>query len=192
MKAYGGVKVYSYIFLTSALAGSEWSASRPGRFTPGKTTPGTYWISGWVGPRSNLDTLEKRKFLTLPGLELNCSVVQSVASRYTDVSIPAGWPCKLLFLWLFLFILTLVYTQKFIELVELLCYLRFSRKWVSRLGSLTVMSCRLFYHENGGRRFLSNVGTHLLGYKVLHDRRLQIEYKSYIYKHGVYIYKNVF
>jgi hypothetical protein len=35
-KVYGGVDVYIHIFLTSALVGGEWSASRPGRFTPGK------------------------------------------------------------------------------------------------------------------------------------------------------------
>jgi hypothetical protein len=29
MKAYGGVDVYTNIFLTSALGGGEWSASRP-------------------------------------------------------------------------------------------------------------------------------------------------------------------
>jgi hypothetical protein len=29
MKAYGGVDVYIHTFLTSALAGGEWSASRP-------------------------------------------------------------------------------------------------------------------------------------------------------------------
>jgi hypothetical protein len=34
MKAYGGVDVYIHIFLTSAIAGGEWSASRPCRFTP--------------------------------------------------------------------------------------------------------------------------------------------------------------
>jgi hypothetical protein len=32
----------------------------------------------------SLDDLEKRKFLPPPGLELDPSVVQSVASRYTD------------------------------------------------------------------------------------------------------------
>jgi hypothetical protein len=32
--------------------------------------PGTYGIGGWVGPTAGLDDLEKRKFLTLPGLEL--------------------------------------------------------------------------------------------------------------------------
>jgi hypothetical protein len=36
--------------LTSALDGGEWSASRPGRFTPRERAPGTHWIRGWVGP----------------------------------------------------------------------------------------------------------------------------------------------
>jgi hypothetical protein len=40
MKACGEVNVYVQIFLTLALVGGEWSASRLGRFTPGgKTTP---------------------------------------------------------------------------------------------------------------------------------------------------------
>jgi hypothetical protein len=34
--------------LTSALVGGEWSASRPGRFTPG-----THSIGGCVGPRAH-------------------------------------------------------------------------------------------------------------------------------------------
>jgi hypothetical protein len=34
MKAYGGVDVLIHVFLTSVLAGGEWSASRPYRFTP--------------------------------------------------------------------------------------------------------------------------------------------------------------
>jgi hypothetical protein len=60
----------STFFLTWALAGGELSASRPGRFTPGEKAPGTHWIGGWVDPRADLDGLKKRKFLTLPGLEL--------------------------------------------------------------------------------------------------------------------------
>jgi hypothetical protein len=52
MKAYGGVDVQIHIFLISALAGCEWSASRPGRFTPGERSPGTHWIGGWVDPRA--------------------------------------------------------------------------------------------------------------------------------------------
>jgi hypothetical protein len=69
MKAYGGVDVYIHILLNSALVGGEWSASRPGRFTPGERTPGTHWIGGWVDITASLDEL-KRKLLTLPGLEL--------------------------------------------------------------------------------------------------------------------------
>jgi hypothetical protein len=42
-----------------------------------------------VGPRAGLDDVEKRKFLTLPGLELHPSVVQPVVSRYTDCAILA-------------------------------------------------------------------------------------------------------
>jgi hypothetical protein len=70
MKAYRGVNIYIHIFLASALVGVEWSASRPCRFTPEERAPGTHWIGGWVGPRAGLDNVEKRKFLTLPSLEL--------------------------------------------------------------------------------------------------------------------------
>jgi hypothetical protein len=70
MKAYGGVDIYIHIFLASALVGGEWSASRPGRFTLGEGAPGTHWIGDWVGPRAGLDDVEKRKFLSFPGLEL--------------------------------------------------------------------------------------------------------------------------
>jgi hypothetical protein len=70
MKAYGGVDVYSHIFLTSALAGGEWSASRPDLFNPRERAPGTHWIGGWVDPRAGLDDVKKRKFFTPPGLEL--------------------------------------------------------------------------------------------------------------------------
>jgi hypothetical protein len=70
MKAYGGVDVQIHIFLTSSLVDGEWSASRPGRFTPGERAPSTHWIGGWVDPRACLDGVEKRKFLALPGLEL--------------------------------------------------------------------------------------------------------------------------
>jgi hypothetical protein len=59
MKTYGGVDVWTHIFLTSELVGGEWSASRPGRFTPGERAPGTHWIGGWVDPRAGLDDVEK-------------------------------------------------------------------------------------------------------------------------------------
>jgi hypothetical protein len=57
MKAYVGVDVYS--FLTSALAGGEWSASHHGRFTPGERAPGPHWIGDCVNPRACLD-MEKK------------------------------------------------------------------------------------------------------------------------------------
>jgi hypothetical protein len=45
-------------FLTSALDGLEWSASRPGRFTPSRKAAGTQWIGGWMGTEIRLDTVK--------------------------------------------------------------------------------------------------------------------------------------
>jgi hypothetical protein len=70
METYGGVDVETQVFLTSALVAVEWSASRPGRFTPGETVSGTHWIGGWVCPIAGLEDVEKRTFLVLLGLEL--------------------------------------------------------------------------------------------------------------------------
>jgi hypothetical protein len=53
------------ICFSSALVWGEWSASRPCRFTPG-----THWTGGRLGPRAELDDVEKRKFLALPEFEL--------------------------------------------------------------------------------------------------------------------------
>jgi hypothetical protein len=59
-----------HVFLSSALDGGEWLASLPSRFTPGERAPGTHWIGDWVGPRTGLDDVERRKILPLPGLKL--------------------------------------------------------------------------------------------------------------------------
>jgi hypothetical protein len=48
-------------FLTSALDGGEWSVARADHFTPRERDPVTHWIGGWVGPRSGLDMVSKRK-----------------------------------------------------------------------------------------------------------------------------------
>jgi hypothetical protein len=66
MKAYWGEWKYSSTHsLTSALDEGDWSASRPGRFTPMERAPVTHWIGGWVGPRTGLDTVSKRKIHTI-------------------------------------------------------------------------------------------------------------------------------
>jgi hypothetical protein len=90
MKAYGGVEVLIYIFLTSALAGGQWSASRPGRPTPGERAPGTQWIGGLGGPQSRSGRRGEEKILHPTGTRnSDPSVVQPIPSRYTDYAIPA-------------------------------------------------------------------------------------------------------
>jgi hypothetical protein len=39
-------------------------------FTPWRFTPCTHWIGGWVGIRTDLDDVERRKILPLPEIEL--------------------------------------------------------------------------------------------------------------------------
>jgi hypothetical protein len=60
----------STFFLTSAVVGGEWLGSRPGLFTPEEKAPVVHWIGGLMDPRAGLDDVDRRKFLTLPVLEL--------------------------------------------------------------------------------------------------------------------------
>jgi hypothetical protein len=86
MKAYwGSGGIAPTHSLTSALDAGEWSASRPGRFTPKEGSPFTHYIGGWVGPRASLDTVVKRN-IPSPRWESNprTPIVQPVAQRYTD------------------------------------------------------------------------------------------------------------
>jgi hypothetical protein len=57
------------MFLTLALVEVEWSATRPCRFTFWGRSP-LYPLDRFCGPRIGLNDVEKRKFLTLLGLEL--------------------------------------------------------------------------------------------------------------------------
>jgi len=67
------VEIYLHAFLPSAPEGGEWSASRPGR-----CSPGTHWTGGCVGPRTGLDAVAKRKIGT---------VLSATAFRPVPVSI---------------------------------------------------------------------------------------------------------
>jgi len=75
------VEVELHAFLTSALGGGEWTASRSGRLIPMEGDPGAHWIRGCVEARAGLYNAEKR-----PGPRLEPSIIQSVAQRYTNGS----------------------------------------------------------------------------------------------------------
>jgi hypothetical protein len=60
-----------------ALAEDDWSVSHPGRITPGERSPLYSLLGGWLDPRAGLDDIEKRKFLTVSGIEI----------RYIDYAI---------------------------------------------------------------------------------------------------------
>jgi hypothetical protein len=79
-------------YLTSALDGGEWSASRPGRFTPKERATGMHLMGGWVVPKAGLDAVEKRKIPSLLRYSKpRTPIVQSVAQRYTGWCITALW-----------------------------------------------------------------------------------------------------
>jgi hypothetical protein len=62
MKGRIGEWRYSAIHsLTSTLEGGEWSASRHGCFIPRERASDTHWIGGWMGTRTVLDAVVKRK-----------------------------------------------------------------------------------------------------------------------------------
>jgi hypothetical protein len=87
------------VFLNLALVGGEWSASRPGRFTPGERAPGTHYIGGWVGTRTDLDDIERRKIL--PYRDSDPLAIHPVDNRYVECTIlvPKGLKSQSLKLW---------------------------------------------------------------------------------------------
>jgi hypothetical protein len=76
--------------LTSTLDGGEWVAPRSGRLTPRGRVLGTHWTGGWVGPRSVLEAVMKRK-IPSPRRESKprTPIFQPVAQRYSDWAITA-------------------------------------------------------------------------------------------------------
>jgi hypothetical protein len=87
MKTYGGVGVQTHAFLTSALATGEWSASRPGRFTIRKEPPVLIGQeAGWT-PKPVWGTWRGENSCLHQDSNSDPSIVQPVASRYTDCAI---------------------------------------------------------------------------------------------------------
>ena len=77
--AHGGVEVYLYPFMITALVGGEGSASRPGRsLPPGKTRYPLYRrLDGLQGQSGQVKKI-------WPPPVFDPRTVQQVASRYTD------------------------------------------------------------------------------------------------------------
>jgi hypothetical protein len=69
--------------LTSTLVGDNRSVSRPGR-----VTPGTYWIKDWMGPRTVVDDVDRRKISPYRDSNFHRSASQPVTSHYTYWAIP--------------------------------------------------------------------------------------------------------
>jgi hypothetical protein len=84
MKTYGGSGCIAPYFLDLSTSW-RWVVS----FTPRPLYPRYPLYRRLGGPQSQSGWLEKWKFLTLPGLELNPLVIQPIASRYTNYTILA-------------------------------------------------------------------------------------------------------
>jgi hypothetical protein len=77
-------------FLTSALDGGEWLASRPGHFPPGEIAPSNYWTGRLVGSIAYLDAADKGRNLLLPGIEHRSSITSLYRLSYpgwTDIRV---------------------------------------------------------------------------------------------------------
>jgi hypothetical protein len=84
----GDRRYSSYSFLTSALEGGEWSASRPGRaLPPGKLTPvPTVQEAGWAPQPVWKQRLEEKSSASVGD---RTPAVQAVVRHYTDWATPA-------------------------------------------------------------------------------------------------------
>jgi hypothetical protein len=71
----------------------------PGRLTPREGAPGTHWIRGWVGPRSGLDAVMKRKFPS-PCRDSNPPIIQFIVQRCTT-ELSGSLDCKVILKWIF-------------------------------------------------------------------------------------------
>jgi hypothetical protein len=92
MKAYGsGCRDPHFLDLGTSW---RWVVNAPASLLPGKEPPGTHWIGGWVDLRAGLDDLEKRKFLTLPGLKLRSHDRPADSYSLYRLRYPGSFTCK--------------------------------------------------------------------------------------------------
>jgi hypothetical protein len=68
-RCLAGTGVQLHSLLISALGWDKWWASRFDRFNFSERITGNHWTGGWVDARACLPHLEKRKSLTLEGIE---------------------------------------------------------------------------------------------------------------------------
>jgi hypothetical protein len=68
MNTCGGVEIYLHAFMNLTLDKGEWSASRPCRFNPGKTSPNKNMKLG--GSQGRFGHYEAENHLYLSGIEL--------------------------------------------------------------------------------------------------------------------------
>jgi hypothetical protein len=73
MNTCWGVHVWIHVFLNLIIVAGEWPASQRGSFTPAERS---------AQGRSGIT--EEKKICLLPGIKFGPSVVEPVASRYTD------------------------------------------------------------------------------------------------------------
>jgi hypothetical protein len=84
------VEVELHAFLTSALDGGDWSASRTGRFISRVRTADIHWIGGWVGPRAGLESVAKKVNCFSASARNWSPVVQPVAHSLYWLSYPGA------------------------------------------------------------------------------------------------------
>jgi hypothetical protein len=83
--AWGERRYSSYLFLTSALDGGEWSAYVPEALCPGKGPPVTIvQEAGWASELVWTQRLEKKILCPCRGSNPDSPVIQSIVKHYTD------------------------------------------------------------------------------------------------------------
>jgi hypothetical protein len=80
---------------SSTILGSNWSASRPGCFTPGERAHGTQWIGCWVSPRASMEAVEKRNILHCqelnPGHPAHSLLLYQLSYPNSSLVVGAEW-----------------------------------------------------------------------------------------------------